>query len=389
MENIQIIQNATDSAYTVLSSPASDVTTVPPSSIKNFNMHYGYYHGYVSSFICIFGVISNIMNMIVLTRRHMLTPTNCILTALALADMVTMGVYLVYAVYFYIITHPVAEYKHSEGWMYFVCINNLTVITCHNMAMWLTVSLAVFRYIFVCHHVVANQLCSLARAKLTIIIVVVATMVVCIPNFFLYRVYNLIEETVENPSVKDLNNKTFGYWIGYSRIVLEHELYQPVTFWIYGVIIKIAPCVLLTILSTCIIYAMHQASKRRKRLLQQSGRHGEEVSAEHNRTTIMLVTVVLFFVITEFPQGILAGISGLNEDFFRDIYSNLGDVMDLLVLINSAINFILYCIMSQQFRDTFTSLFICVVCNTTPLRHHGIKQNGLTYSSVKTEATQV
>lgn len=31
--------------------------------------------------------------------------------------------------------------------------------------------------------------------------------------------------------------------------------------------------------------------------------------------------------------------------------------MDILALINSAINFILYCSMSRQFRSTFTLLF--------------------------------
>lgn len=34
-----------------------------------------------------------------------------------------------------------------------------------------------------------------------------------------------------------------------------------------------------------------------------------------------------------------------------------GDFMDILALLNSAINFILYCSMSRQFRTTFTVLF--------------------------------
>ena len=33
--------------------------------------------------------------------------------------------------------------------------------------------------------------------------------------------------------------------------------------------------------------------------------------------------------------------------------------MDMLALINSAVNFVLYCLMSQQFRKTFSQLF-CV-----------------------------
>ncbi|CAH0555968.1 unnamed protein product [Brassicogethes aeneus] len=35
----------------------------------------------------------------------------------------------------------------------------------------------------------------------------------------------------------------------------------------------------------------------------------------------------------------------------------MGDVMDILALTNSAINFILYCTMSRQFRSTFGEVF--------------------------------
>lgn len=385
---IHDMMNTTDLVTAGVTSP---VTTTEMTSFLQFNRNYMKYHGYISSIICLFGVISNIVNIIVLTRRHMVTPTNCILTALAITDMVTMSIYFVYAVYFYIITQPLDRYQHTEGWMYFIIVNNLAVITCHNMAMWLTVSLAVFRYIFVCHHVVANQWCSLARAKLTIILIVVVSIVLCVPNYFLYQVkdlsdfYKLDDNATQNLTVS-------GYWIEKSDLVQNNPLYQPITFWIYGVIIKIAPCILLTILSTLIIMTMHQASVRRKRLLSQSNsRHNEEMSAEHNRTTMMLVMVVLFFVVTEFPQGILAGISGLNDTFFNQVYSNLGDVMDLLVLINSAINFLLYCIMSQQFRDTFKNLFLCSFVrnfnNGNLILKNGIHNNH--YSTVKTEVTQV
>lgn len=34
--------------------------------------------------------------------------------------------------------------------------------------------------------------------------------------------------------------------------------------------------------------------------------------------------------------------------------------MDFLALLNSSINFILYCTMSRQFRETFTQIFIPV-----------------------------
>jgi hypothetical protein len=245
----------------------------------------------------------------------------------------------------------------------------------------LTVSLAVFRYIFVCHHVLAQTCCSLARAKITILIVLLATIVTCVPNIFLYKVIAL----------KELPNENFtsGYWVLDSDFVLEHEHYKTIIFWLYGVVIKVAPCILLTIVSALIVLAMHRAGKRRQRLLAHSNRQPENESSEHNRTTIMLITVVLFFVITEFPQGILAMISGIDDKFFTDVYSNLGDVMDLLVLLNSAVNFVLYCIMSQQFRDTFTNLFLGNDWPCMNTRGKKGKQNGSAYTTVQTEATQV
>lgn len=76
------------------------------------------------------------------------------------------------------------------------------------------------------------------------------------------------------------------------------------------------------------------------------------------RTTRMLLAVLLLFLITEFPQGILALLSDLMGDkFFKECYYPLSDLMDFVALLNSAINFILYCTMSTRFRDVFYQVF--------------------------------
>lgn len=71
----------------------------------------------------------------------------------------------------------------------------------------------------------------------------------------------------------------------------------------------------------------------------------------------MLVAVVLCTVITELPQGIIAFLGGIDDDLFLKVYAPLGDVWDMVVLINSAVNFLLYCTMSHQFRHIFSELF--------------------------------
>lgn len=72
----------------------------------------------------------------------------------------------------------------------------------------------------------------------------------------------------------------------------------------------------------------------------------------------------------------------------------IGDLIDILALINSGINFILYCSMSRQFRKTFIALFRpkflsrwLSLDNENPAGHTYIgrdEHNGLT-----TQVTQV
>lgn len=68
-------------------------------------------------------------------------------------------------------------------------------------------------------------------------------------------------------------------------------------------------------------------------------------------------------------------------------------MIDILTLINSAINFILYCTMSRQFRMTFNQLF----CNRwrligkwIPVPHQPMENNGHTGTNhTVTQITQV
>jgi hypothetical protein len=58
-------------------------------------------------------------------------------------------------------------------------------------------------------------------------------------------------------------------------------------------------------------------------------------------------------------QAVLGVLSGLKGPcFFQTCYQVLGEMLDLLALFNGAVNFLLYCAMSRQFRATFCSLFL-------------------------------
>lgn len=87
---------------------------------------------------------------------------------------------------------------------------------------------------------------------------------------------------------------------------------------------------------------------------------------QNETTTKLLIAVMIVFLICEFPAGILAALCAiLGQDFFENVYEPTGILMDLLALINSSVNFILYCFMSTQFRVTFYRVVLhCPAPNT-------------------------
>ena len=77
----------------------------------------------------------------------------------------------------------------------------------------------------------------------------------------------------------------------------------------------------------------------------------------HRRTNFLLTIVFILFFISEFPQAILLLISVFSQEFYLYVYKPLGDLMDILVLINYSISLSIYCLMSKEFRITFRSYF--------------------------------
>ncbi|XP_053373796.1 G-protein coupled receptor dmsr-1-like [Mercenaria mercenaria] len=315
------------------------------SLLTQWNKMYRKAHGYVSGVICIFGLFSNIVNTIVLTRKHVITPVNCILTAIAVVDGLKMSDNLIFAVYFYMSKELKWESNHSFAWIYYLLIHINFSIVCHTMAMLFTVYLAAYRYMFVCKNETGSRKYGVRQTTIAIVIIGTSTILLCSPYFFLYQV----------EKVSNMSDSSQAYWYSYSDFALAHSVYVVILFWSYSVM-KVVPCIILMFLITRIVMAIHHSNETLKRLQKSSRLPNRSGIRQRNQTSYMLVIVVLIFVITEMPNGILIFISSFSEHFFVEVYSNLGDALDILALLNSSVNFILYCLMNQQFRETLRRL---------------------------------
>lgn len=282
----------------------------------------------------------------------MLTPTNIILTGLAIADLCVMLDYIPFSI---IMLRKLNSYSITAFLLFHANFTQL----CHTASIWLTVLLAVWRYIAVAYPQKNRDWCKMRTTIVTILMIYVLCPVILIPQYFLLEIKDI-----------SLNNKTF-YRVQQRQT--DSKLLQDVNYWIYSFLMKLIPCVLLTFLSFRLIFALIKTKKRREKLVNSSNLINNENSTrpsikksrklvdkekQTDRTTKMLLAVLLLFLITEFPQGILGLLANiLGEGFYRSCYHPLGDVLDILALFNSAINFMIYCTMSRQFRKTFSLLF--------------------------------
>jgi len=95
------------------------------------------------------------------------------------------------------------------------------------------------------------------------------------------------------------------------------------------------------VLSALLVRALKIAEQRRQMLRGREGRDDRRGRA-NARTTRMLLLVVVLFLVTEFPQGVINLLNGLLTGFVDEVYASLGDLLDILALINYHFPFFLF-----------------------------------------------
>ncbi|XP_045452636.1 G-protein coupled receptor dmsr-1-like [Melitaea cinxia] len=313
-------------------------------------------HGYISLIVCTIGVLANTMNVAVLTRRDMAAaPINRLLKWLAVADVFVMLEYVPFSIYKYLVLPEKLDFPYS--WAMYLLFHMHFAQILHTASICLTLSLAIWRYIAIKYSDRSHILCTERRCSIAILTSFILPPILCIPTFMVFDIHT--------KNITAVNGRP-GYIAYHVDSDRQGRLYQ-VNFWVHAVLIKLLPCSILTIISIWLIRALYSANQHQKNLRNYSACPAGEkmVKRQHkadkrtDRTTKMLLAVLLLFLVTELPQGILGLMSGLlGWCFFKRCYDLFGEIMDFLALLNGAINFVLYCSMSRQFRQTFRQLLL-------------------------------
>lgn len=329
---------------------SSNISTTPTV----FSYSYKFIHPPLVLAICLFGIVCNLANIVILTKPKMRTsPTNVILTGLSSAQICLLINYVCNTI-FGIIDDDCNTSTKTYGWMVYLLLNvNLNVLF-HTIGLVHTSLIAVFRYIAVAFAATRSHWVTVERAKICVFVTYALVPLACTTFYFNSKIVESRLPANCSSHTVNLNLTVNVYELSFTT----NKFLLAYNFWMLATVCKLLPCFCLAALSALLLYELQKVQQRRHRLRRQASSNTLLEDQQHHRITIMLVVVVLLFVIVEMPQGVLnliAAVAGF--DNVRFIHGEVADFFDMLTVFYSSVNFVLYCAMSSQFRQCFEELF--------------------------------
>ncbi|XP_039978161.1 thyrotropin-releasing hormone receptor b [Xiphias gladius] len=326
--------------------------------------------------ICALGIVGNVMViLVVLTTKHMRTPTNCYLVSLAVADLMVLTAAGL----------PTIADSLFGSWVFghygCLCITYFQYLGINASSCSIT-AFTIERYIAICHPIKAQFLCTLSRAKKIILFVWAFTSLYCVMWFYLSDIQEVVYDNI--------TVVTCGYRV-------PRKFYLPVYFFDFGVFF-VLPLLLSAVLYGLIARilflnplpsdpkdkrnrkkgGLHSGQANSKSIGCKNSRHSSSTATSRRQVTKMLAVVVILFALLWMPYRTLVVINSFLDRAYLDHWFLL--FCRICVYLNSAINPVIYNAMSQKFRAAFRKICRCAGKGSDKPAAYSM---ALTYSVVK------
>uniref|UniRef100_A0A5K3EJP8 G_PROTEIN_RECEP_F1_2 domain-containing protein n=1 Tax=Mesocestoides corti TaxID=53468 RepID=A0A5K3EJP8_MESCO len=352
-------------------------------SLAVFSSGYHQVHVYLSLILCVFGIGLNCLNVVVLCQKHMRNSNNLLLSSLAISDGLVMFIYIIYDLGFRLVARLENGMTKDYAYLLLVCIVGQNLF--HTFSTWIIVVLAAYRLLYVHAGPQARVVCAPLRVWFAIAMIALTSIVLTVPLVFAHEV---TQYRKPNSNISGL------FEVDY----VDNSVLQTILFLNSALLVKAIPILLIWVLSTILINKIRETQLTRRRLLPPETIRssftfpspstgcsadverlrklhwfffkscgGFDACRQSAQPTKMLLAVALMYIITYLPQSVMLILNRyMGRCFQTQVYERLGDLMDLLTLSNNGINFIIYCVMSAQFRNTFVAL---LTSGRSKLRH--------------------
>ena len=316
---------------------------------------------FIVGIIAVVGIIGNILTFVVFWKGNFKSFTSFLFLSLALIDSAVL--LTVFTCCFVLLDTHLDWLPRDVNVYLAVCVWPIRIMT-ETATVWLTVLIAVSRYIIVCRPLRASQWCTLSKVKIQLAVVLALVVLYNIPEIVRRRVIHVTR-----------NNGT-SYVAHFEPTVPQSF---PQFYYVYDnvsrvIVMLCLPLFILTLLTVRLIKAM----KTHRRLQAEMRR---QQSQPDNSMTFALVVVIIAVLICRAPVLIWSVMLLLE---WRPLFAMC--ILDLmyysLLALNSGVNFVIYIIINKRFRNVLLATVcrrhsaIPVTANTIAMPERATRETG-------------
>jgi len=307
---------------------------------QTLNFQY-YAWGITGNIIAALGVFGNLLSIVVLANPRMTSTTSYYLIMLSIFDsivLISLVLFMALPI-IYFATGQLEGYYRIYPYLHpYAYPAALIAQTC---SIYLTVGFTVERFIAVCHPLRATEMCNKSRAKKSIFAIFLSSIIYNIPRMLEYRV-------VETRNV--ITNRTEAMYV--HTALGADPMFRHVYFiYMHMCVMLVIPFLLLAVLNLQLCRAVKRSHSIAGKVTNSQRRE--------NNLTMMVISVVAVFLVCQVPSIIdnifMATLP--SSVLYTPPFVKLTCVSSLMVITNSAVNFVLYCVFGQKFRGVFVHIF--------------------------------
>lgn len=315
---------------------------------------------------CAFGLAGNSLAIATLSKDHSLqkSETTLLLGVLAVADIVFLVPVIVvimvpsYCAYYRSVCSftvlRAIPYIEQYGWA--------AASTSHMTTVYITVLVALHRYVYVCRPEVRGRVSGQERAKVHVAVIVIFAIVYNLLRVFEYEIRDILPgfQELERGNVWKVpgeNGTTCWKKLVFTRIGESgwfQIVYKNVCFYLFMYLIPLTVLVLVSIKLLGTLRSHKHANT--------GGTVCRKQQKRDDNVTVILVIIIVLFIVCQTPtvvQRLVLTLSGAEGFTCGHPYYYLERSADYLAIVNACLNFVVYVLFSRRFRHSLVSEVLC------------------------------